>query len=209
MIALTIDCEQWNCPLLEGKSVKENDNTSFSKQGNAVLLDLLDKYNIKNTFFVTGFFAEKEQEQVKLIKKEGHEIACHGYNHYWRGNKNLDIRQEIIKSKKILENITQEKIKGFRAPQLQYSSELIKILDESGFQYDSSLHPLYLPGCYNNLNKPITIFKPPESRNIIEIPVSVSSFRLPISWVFIRVFGINRTIACCKKLLKKKIRRYM
>ena len=205
MIALTIDCEQWNCPLLEGKKVEENDDTSFSKRGNEVLLDLLDKYNIKATFFVTGFFAEKELEQVKIIKKKGYEIACHGYNHYYRGNKELNMKQDIIKAKEILENITKESVKGFRAPQLQYSTKLIKILDDLGFKYDSSLAPLYLPGCYNNLGKPTKIFKPIENRNITEIPISVSPFRLPISWMFIRLFGISRTIARCKKLLKKKI----
>lgn len=205
MLSLTIDCEQWNCPLLEGKKVKENNETSFSKKGNEIILDLFDKYNIKTTFFVTGYFAEKEPEQVKLIKEKGHEIACHGYNHFYRGNKNLDIKQDIIKAKGVLEKIIGENIKGFRAPQMQYSKKLIKILDDLNFKYDSSLHPCYLPGYYNNLTKPVKIFKPIENSCIVEIPASVSPFRLPISWLFIRLFGINRTIACCKNLLKKKI----
>ncbi len=205
MIALTIDCEQWNCPLLEGKEVEENNDISFSKKGNEILLDLFDKYNLKATFFVTGYFAERESGQVELIKTKNHEIAGHGYNHHYRDNKELELKEDIIKTKKILENITKEDIKGFRAPQLQYSTKLIELLDNLGFKYDSSLHPLYLPGCYNNLGKPIKIFKPIESRNITEIPLSVSPLRLPISWMFIRLFGINRTIACCKKLLKKKI----
>jgi len=205
MIALTIDCEQWNCSLLEGKKVEENNDTSFSKRGNEVLLELLDKYNIKSTFFITGFFAEEEPAQVRLIKNKGHEIACHGYNHYYRGNKELNLREDIIKAKGILEKIIQEKIKGFRAPQLQYSKELIEILDDLGFKYDSSLHPLYLPGYYNHFGKPTEIFKPIKESNIIEIPLSVSPLRLPINWVFIRLFGINRVITSCKKLLKKEI----
>lgn len=205
MIAITIDCEQWNCPLLEGKKLKENNDTSFSKKGNEVILDLFDKYNIKATFFVTGYFAEKEPEQVKLIKEKGHEIACHGYNHFYRGNKGLDIKQDVVKAKGIIERITGERIKGFRAPQMQYSEKLIETLDDLNFKYDSSLHPCYLPSYYNNLTKPIKIFKPLENRNIIEIPASVSPFRLPINWVFMRLFGVNRTIACCKRLLRKKI----
>ena len=203
MIALTIDCEQWNCPLLEGKETEENDNTSFSKKGNGVILDLLDKYNIKATFFITGYFAEKEPEQVKQIKERGHEIACHGCNHFYRGNKNFDIKQDIIKAKEILEKITGKSIDGFRAPQMQYSEKLIEILSDLNFKYDSSLHPCYLPGHYNNLNKPIIISKPLKNRSIIEIPVSVSSFRMPIGWLFTRLFGINRTIAVFKNLLKR------
>ncbi|MBU2540082.1 polysaccharide deacetylase family protein [Patescibacteria group bacterium] len=206
MIALTIDCEQWNCPLLEGKKVNENNETSFSKKGNEIILDLLDKYKIKATFFITGYFAEKEPEQVRLIKENGHEIACHGYNHFYRDNKDLDIKQDIVKAKGILEKITGENIKGFRAPQMQYSEKLIEILDDLNFKYDSSLHPCYLPGYYNNLTKPTEIFKPLENCDVIEIPASVSSFRFPISWLFIRLFGINRVIIACKKLLKKNMR---
>ena len=204
MIALTIDCEQWNCPLLEGKKVKENNETSFSKKGNEIILDLFAQHNIKATFFVTGYFAEKEPEQVKTIKKEGHEVACHGYNHFYRGNKNLDIKQDIVKAKDILEKLVGENLKGFRAPQMQYSKQLLEILNDLNFKYDSSLHPCYLPGYYNNSSKPIKIFKPIENRSIVEIPASVSPFRLPINWLFTRLFGINRTIACCKSLLKNK-----
>jgi len=74
-----------------------------------------------------------------------------------------------------------------------------------GFKYDSSLHPCYLPGYYNNTDKPIKIFKPLKNCDIIEIPAAVSSFRLPISWLFIRLFGINRAISACKSLLKKEV----
>ncbi|TSC94259.1 MAG: PEP-CTERM locus polysaccharide deactylase [Parcubacteria group bacterium Licking1014_1] len=205
MIALTIDCEQWNCPLLEGKKTEENNNTSFSKSGNEALMDLFARHNVKATFFVTGYFAEKEPKQVKAIKEKGHEIACHGYNHFYRGNKNLNIKQDIINAKEILEKITGKSINGFRAPQMQYSEKLIEILDDLNFKYDSSLHPCWLPGYYNNLDKPTKIFKPLKNKDIIEIPASVSSLRLPISWLFIRLFGINRTISACKSLLKKNI----
>jgi len=205
MISLTIDCEQWNCPLLEGKRVEENNDTSLSRRGNEIVLKLLEKHNIKTTFFVTGYFAEREKAHIEKIKKQGHEIACHGYNHYYRNNKHLDIKGDIGRAKEVLESLIGENIKGFRAPQLQYSLELVKILDDLGFKYDSSLHPLYLPGCYNNLRKPIEIFKPIKNRHIIEIPISVSPFRLPINWAAIRLFGIKRTIASCEKLVKKKM----
>lgn len=205
MISLTIDSEQWNCPLLEGKEAEENNETSFGKRGNKIILDLFDRHNIKATFFITGYFAEKEPDQVRYIALKGHEIACHGYNHFYRGNKNLNIKQDIIKAKKILEEITGKDIIGFRSPQMQYSEKLIKILSDLNFKYDSSLHPCWIPGYYNNVKKPIKIFKPLENNGILEIPAAVSRFRLPISWMFIRLFGVNRTISACKNLLKKGI----
>lgn len=202
---LTIDSEQWDCPLLEGKIAEENNETSFTKKGNEVILDLFDKHNIKATFFVTGYFAEREPEQVKLILQKGHEIACHGYNHFYRGNENLNLKEDIIKAKNILEKITGNNIIGFRAPQMQYSENLLEILNGLNFKYDSSLHPCWIPGYYNNLSKPIKIFKPLKNSDIIEIPTAVSPFRLPISWMFIRLLGVNRTIRACKSLLKKGI----
>ncbi len=203
MIALTVDCEQWNCPFLEGRQTEENNETSFSKKGNEVILDLFEKYKIRATFFITGYFAEKEPDQVRLIQKNGHEIACHGYNHFYRRNKDFDMKADILKAKEILEKITESNIKGFRSPQMQYSEKLIKILNDLNFKYDSSLHPCWIPGHYNNLNKPIKIFKPLKNKDIIEIPASVSAFRMPISWLFVRLLGINRTIAVFKSLLKK------
>lgn len=203
MIALTIDSEQWNCPLLEGEKAEENNTNDFSRKGNEILLDLLRKHNIKATFFITGFFAENEPQQVKKIASLGHEIACHGYNHHYRGNKNFDLEEDIKKAKKILEVIVGKKVIGFRAPQLQYSEDLLKILNRLGFKYDSSLHPTYLPGCYNNLDKPLRIFKPLNDSGILEIPLTVSPCRLPVSWMFMRIFGVNRTINSCKKSLEK------
>jgi hypothetical protein len=200
MIHITVDGEQLNYPLAKGSS-----NTSLSKEGNLALLKLFAKHNIRATFFITGYFAEREAEQVVLIKQAGHEIACHGYNHYYRGNKNLNLAEDIIKSKKTIEQITNEPLKGFRAPQLQYSKELIKILDELNFKYDSSLHPVYIPGHYNNSRMPHRPFRPIDNSDFLELPVSVGKFKIPMGWIFIRWLGINRIISNCKKLLKNDI----
>lgn len=206
MICLTVDCEEWNSPLLRGKIVEENNNTKFSKVGNNALLDIFDKYGVKSTFFITGFFAEKEPEQVREIKQQGHEVASHGYLHHYRNNPNLKLYEDIMKSKEVLENLIKSKIIGFRSPQVQYSPNLIKTLDKLDFKYDSSLHPALIPGFYNNTQLPIHIFKPFKELKVKEIPIAVNPFtRLPVSWMFIRLFGIKRVIHACRMLLKKGI----
>jgi peptidoglycan/xylan/chitin deacetylase (PgdA/CDA1 family) len=202
MIALTIDCEQWNSPAIRGKEDPQNNNNKYSYEGNKNLLKILDKHGVKATFFVTGFFAEKEQKQVKEIFKK-HEIACHGYNHFYRGNNNLDLKNDVTKSKNIIEKIIGEKIIGFRAPQVQFSKELIEILEKLNFKYDSSIHSAYLPGFYNNKDKPLKPFK---IGKITEIPASASyKLRLPFSWIFARNFPLFYTIKIVKKLIKKGI----
>lgn len=203
MICLTIDCEQWNSPGIRGKKAQENNNTEFSRLGNEVLLEFLEKHKIKATFFVTGFFAEREHNQIKNIVKGGHEIACHGYNHYYRGNKNLNLKEDIVRSKKILEKIIKKNIRGFRAPQMQYSDNLLRILHENKFKYDSSLNPAYLPFWINNSHYPLHPFK---KFDIIEAPVAViPTLRLPMSWFFIRLLPYSYLKYGVRKLFKKNI----
>jgi len=202
MIAITIDCEQWNSPKLRGIDDKSNDSVEYSFEGNKNLLKILEKHNVPATFFVTGFFAERKKDQIKEISKN-HEIGCHGYHHFYRRNKNLNLKEDISKSKRILEKITKKKVTGFRAPQMQFSKELIEVLSNLNFKYDSSLHPAYLPGFYNNRNKPLRPFK---IKNLLEIPASASySMRLPISWIFIRNLPLFYSINIIKKLIRKNI----
>lgn len=202
MIALTIDCEQWNSPKLRGIEDADNGNTCFSYNGNIELLKILDKHNIRATFFVTGVFAEKNKEQVKEIGKN-HEIACHGYNHFYRNNKNLNLGNDILKSKKILEEITKKKIYGFRAPQMQFSKDLIDVLERLNFKYDSSIHSAYLPGFYNNRKMPLEPFI---IGKILEIPASASyKSRLPVSWMFLRNLPLCYSVKIVMGLIKKNI----
>jgi len=201
MIAITIDCEQWNSGELRNKKDNENNNTNYSREGNKRLLKILEKHNIPVTFFVTGFFAEKEKKQIKEISKK-HEIACHGYSHFYRDNI-LNLKQDIEKSKKILEKITNKKICGFRAPQMQFSKELINILERLNFKYDSSIHAAYLPGFYNNKNINLKPFK---INKITEIPASASYFfRIPVNWIFMRNMPLSYTIRIVKRLLKNRV----
>ena len=204
MICLTIDVEEWNSPMLRGKYVDENNNTAWSKEGTQKILRLFEKYNIKSTFFITGYFAEREKDFVKEILDKGHEIASHGYSHWYRNNPNLDLINDIKKSKHILEKITKKTIIGFRSPQLQYTEQLIKVLDQLKFKYDSSLHPAFLPGFYNNSNEPMAPFK--ALKTLMEFPLGVMPIiRSPIGWMFFRNLGVRWTQTGINLLTRKKI----
>ena len=193
MVSITIDCEEWNSPFLRGRKDKDHNNTAFSRIGNEALLELFRKHGIKATFFVTGYFAEREPEQVRKIIEEGHEVAAHGYEHHYRG-RTFDVFKDVVKAKKVLEKITGQPIKGFRSPQAQYSLELLKILDKAGYEYDSSLHPAYLPGYYNHSKKPLRIHRPIADLKMVEIPIAVMPrIRLPIVWMFMRLLGVRYT----------------
>lgn len=204
MVSVTIDCEEWNAPFLRGIKDRDTNNTSFSKEGNTALLQLFRKHNIKATFFITGYYAEREPEDVRRIAAEGHEIACHGYEHFYR-RRAFEIEKDVRKGKAVLEKISGLKVLGFRAPQAQYSPQLLSVLDKAGFRYDSSLHPAFLPGYYNHSNLPMHIHRPAQL-SIIEIPVGVMPFcRLPIVWMFMRNIGVWWTQLGVNSLYRKNI----
>ncbi|MAF99184.1 MAG: hypothetical protein CMH61_01085 [Nanoarchaeota archaeon] len=202
---LTIDCEEWNSPHIRGIQDKDNFNTEYSRLGNERLLKIFNHHDIKCTFFVTGFYAEKEPENVKEIIEHGHEVASHGYEHHYR-NRVFDIEADVKKSKRILEKITKNKVIGFRAPQVQFSMKLLQILKKLNFKYDSSLHPAFLPGYYpyKNITLPLHIHEP--LPGLKEVPIAtLPNTRFPIVWLFQRNLGNWYTQLGVNGLERKKI----
>jgi polysaccharide deacetylase family protein (PEP-CTERM system associated) len=137
------------------------------------ILNLLNKYKVKATFFVLGWIAERFPGLVKMIHSDGHEIASHGYGHILNYNlTHEEIFEDIRKSKEILESIIDEKILGYRAPNFSITEEVIDALNENGFLYDSSYHPFSKNKRYGQLGinsqKPFVL-----KEKLLEIPLSV------------------------------------
>jgi len=178
-ILLTFDLEEFNLPLEYNISLKKSEQFTIPKQGLDNLLKLLEKYNIKATFFTTAEFAKKYPLMLLELSKN-HEIACHGLFH---SSCSLD---EIKLAKTQIEKITDKKITGFRAPKFQFSQ--IQELKNLGFEYDSSIHPIWLPGRYFNIYKKRNLHK---IGGIIEIPPStLPVFRFPIFWLAFKNFPL-------------------
>lgn len=126
------------------------------------ILSLLNKHEIKATFFVCGWVAEKYPGLTKRLVLDGHEIAAHGYLHEYFDSLSINEERSIIeKSTQILEEFT-EKIYGFRAPYFKLTENTLQLLSNRGYTYDSSLmaddHPYIM-----NL--------PDSSSKLIEFPV--------------------------------------
>ena len=185
-IHLTFDVEEY--PPIKSNS-PNNDDCLFSNEGCFILIDLLQECDIKATFFITGYFAEKNPDIIKKLHQKGHEIANHSYHHQDLKNFDLDnLKSEIQRSTKILSNIIGEKIKGFRAPFCCYRKDLPSLLKTYNYQYDSSLHPAIVPGKYYNLFSPLSPFQ--IKNEIWEIPIAVIPLiHFPISWWWMRNLG--------------------
>lgn len=105
------------------------------------ILNLLEKFDIKATFFCTGRVAHNYASYIRLIESYGHEIACHGWNHERLTQLSIERNYELIKESKVLleETCQISEIIGFRAPYLSISENIFEILQSLGFEYDSSI----------------------------------------------------------------------
>ena len=110
------------------------------------ILRLLDKNEVRATFFVLGWVADRYKDLVKRIQYAGHEIGSHGYWHqliYSQTPEQFSI--DIQKSKDALTSITGEAVTAYRAPSfsiVERSLWALDILIEQGFETDSSIFPI-------------------------------------------------------------------
>jgi len=143
-----------------------------------IILDLLDSYDIKATFFVLGWIAGKFPHLVKDIHGRGHEIGCHSYYHRLIYNLSPEeFRKDTKKAKDILEQITGREVSGYRAPSYSITKATLwalEILEELGFEYDSSIFPIYHDR-YGIPDSPRFRHRLANSR-LIEYPITTSVF---------------------------------
>jgi polysaccharide deacetylase family protein (PEP-CTERM system associated) len=113
----------------------------------AKILALLNSVQVRATFFVLGWVAERHPDLIKSLADHGHEIASHGYAHELvYGQTPALFREDIKKAKTILEDILGSPILGYRAPSFTITREThwaLQILVEEGYRYDSSVFPVY------------------------------------------------------------------
>jgi polysaccharide deacetylase family protein (PEP-CTERM system associated) len=114
------------------------------------LLTLLERHEGRGTFFVLGWIAQRYPALVREIAARGHEVASHGTDH--RRVTQLsqpEFRASIRDSRKLLEDITGQRVLGYRAPSFSIVAGrewALDILIEEGYVYDSSLYPVRRSG---------------------------------------------------------------
>jgi len=156
-LVISIDLDEWyHARWVTGSKISRWPNTlSFFqdvynldkprgdiKKPTIEILELLDEFKIKATFFILSEVAGYYPLLVKEIAKNGHEIASHGKNHVDLWNYTPQTFQSDLKdAKSLLEDISGQKVIGYRAPNLVIEDWIIPILYELGFEYDSSVCP--------------------------------------------------------------------
>jgi len=186
---LTFDVEEWD----ETFNLNKDKNNPLHGQtrvaiGVKKILRLLKDKKVKATFFVLGKVAEINADMVRMIDEEGHEIATHGYGHMPIALLTpVEFKEDLLRSVKILKDITGKEVLGYRAPGYSITTETrwaIEIIKGCGLQYDSSIYPVSLRlftrgGISGYPQKPFVI-----QTGLVEFPlatISVFGLKLPIA----------------------------
>ncbi|HPT71948.1 MAG TPA: polysaccharide deacetylase family protein [Candidatus Cloacimonadota bacterium] len=172
-IALSFDIEQITNSNLSRVRISGSDNAIVREID--FILELCEEFQVKATFFVLAELLKKCENAIHKIASNGHEICSHSISHRLLYNLSVtELRNEIIDSKKMLEDALGVQVYGFRAPSWSVSQNMqnlyYDLLSEAGYKYSSSIFPgkNFLYGIMNadsNVNQ--------TSNGIIEFPVPV------------------------------------
>ena len=140
--AISVDVEDW----LQSTVDPELPLTDRFFTSTRRVLEAFAAHDVRGTFFVLGLAAEKAPDLVREIQQAGHEIQSHGYGHRLVHTLTPDeFREDLTRSKAILEDMTGQRITGYRAPAFTIDLRNLWALDvlvECGYEYDSSVFPL-------------------------------------------------------------------
>ena len=125
------------------------------------ILELLDRHEIKASFYVPGYVAQTHPALVREIAKRGHEIGHHGYLHEPPATLSREQEAEVLdRGSDAIERVTGERPVGYRSPSWELSENTLELLAERDFLYDSSLMGDDLPYMVDG-----------GSRDLVEAPV--------------------------------------
>jgi hypothetical protein len=148
LAALSLDLDnQWSYMKIHGDS-GWNEYPSYFDVFIPLVLEMLDKLDLKITFFIVGQDAAlaKNQAALKLITHKGHEVGNHSFHHepWLHAYSREKIKGEVQETENSIFKITGQKPVGFRGPGFSWSKELFEVLLENNYLYDASTLPMSL-----------------------------------------------------------------
>jgi polysaccharide deacetylase family protein (PEP-CTERM system associated) len=153
------------------------------------VLEILAARKTRATLFVLGKLAERFPELVRRMAAAGHEIASHGYGHVETFLKTPEeFREDVRRSKELLEDLTGQAVRGYRAPDFSIRGDTLwglEMLAEVGYEYDSSIFPILQTryGIDGWPTDPVRV-RLPSGRTIVELPIATLDLfgrRLPVA----------------------------
>ena len=183
--AFTIDVEDWY------QSCVDYDAPITERVVRNVhrVVDILDEFGVKATFFVQGRVAETFPKLVQSLVDEGHEVQSHGHTHRPLSRMNrAELQDELERARAAVEDAAGIPVTAFRAQDFSICAGNLWALDvlaEVGFAVDSSIFPIRTPR-YGIAGWPLGPHEValPSGGRILEVPVAVwkgGPWRVPVA----------------------------
>lgn len=133
---ISMDVEDWYHTYFPQDNV---DRSVSLLDGLDNVLEIMDRYGIRGSFFVIGEIADKLKEKLRDIDLSGHDIACHGMQHLRPlSMSKSEFMTQLTEAKSNLEAILGHRVNGYRAPSFAIDDDMLDIVEKCGFLYDSS-----------------------------------------------------------------------
>lgn len=179
--ALSFDIEDW-FHMVEIAAVEDpatwDSLPSIVERYTEWIIETVTAAEVRATFFVLGWIAERYPKLVRLMADHGHELATHSYWH--RKVYELspqEFRKDMQRSIDVIEQAGGRKVRGFRAPSFSItpgSEWAIDVLHDLGLEYDASLFPAPRGhGGYPCERGPHEFTRAPSGRAMPELPMSI------------------------------------
>jgi len=181
------------------------------------LLELFADHDLRATFFVLGWVAERFPELVQTIQAAGHEVASHSHLHRLVYDMSPgEFREDVRRSREVLQQAIGERVRIYRAPSFSITRKslwALEVLVEEGFEIDSSIFPIRhdrygIPDADRSIHQIVTPSGP-----IWEVPGTVVrrfGCNLPISGGgYLRLLPLAWTLKWLRQINQRESRGFM
>jgi peptidoglycan/xylan/chitin deacetylase (PgdA/CDA1 family) len=190
-ILLSFDVEEFDMPLEYGFQIDPVRQLEIGHDGLQRIMPFLSLPHIQTTLFTTAHFAGHYPGIIRSLS-ERHEIASHTWHH------SRFETADLLSARLRLEEITGAPVNGLRMPRMR----AIPMPDviAAGYTYDASLHPTWLPGRYNNLDRPRIMHR---EAGMLRLPASVSPLlRIPLFWLGFKNYPYSYYLHLVRRVLR-------
>ena len=138
-------------------------------------LDLFARHDVRATFFILGWVAERFPDHIRRIAAAGHEIASHGFLHHRVTELSAEeFRRDLAATRNLLEDLGGQRVRGYRAPSYSIGAGnrwALDVLEAEGYDYSSSIYPIQHDH-YGMPEAPRHGFRPTGDGRLLELPIT-------------------------------------
>lgn len=122
------------CVDTEEKKIAISFDAAWGCEDFQKIMEILDKHNVKTTFFMTGEWVEKYPDAVKTLVEKGHDLGNHSATHPDMTTLSKEKQKEqILKVHNAVKELTGYEMELFRPPYGAYNNEVIRTCYEVGY----------------------------------------------------------------------------